>query len=215
MLIPFEKVVELCQQHGKYIRGVLHVGAHDCEEREPYNKAGISDRNIYWVEALQGKVDTAKEKGIPNIYKAAIYDVEKEVEFNVSNDSLSAGSVQSSSILPFGVHAQWYPHITMSRTEKMKTTRLDKWIQEHAIPIERLNFWNLDIQGVELQALKSAGDALQHADILYIEVNVQELYVGCALLPELDYFLQSHGFQRIGLQMAVQGWGDAIYVRQP
>jgi hypothetical protein len=38
--------------------------------------------------------------------------------------------------------------------------------------------------GSELSALKSAGDAINYA-----EVNTQEVYKGCGLLPELDAFL--------------------------
>jgi FkbM family methyltransferase len=215
MLIPFSDVVEKSQKYGKFIRGILHIGAHTCEEKTDYNAAGISDRNIYWIEATQEKVDINKKNGIQNIFKAAIYDTEKDIEFNISHDSLTTWSSGSSSILPFGTHSNWYPHITMVKTETMKTTRLDKWIQENTIPIERLNFWNLDIQGVELQALKSAGEYLKYADILYVEVNLQELYKGCALLPEIDFFLQDIGFQRVAIEMAAQGWGDALYVRQP
>jgi len=51
------------------------------------------------------------------------------------------------------------------------------------------------------------------ADVIYVEVNIRSLYKGCALLPQLEYFLDSKGFKRIGIQMAQQGWGDAIFIR--
>ena len=215
MLIPFEKVLEVIARHGKYVRGILHVGAHTCEEKETYNKAGIPDRNIYWIEGSTEKVTLNKEKGVPNVYEALIYDTEKEVEFHITQDALTSWSSGSSSILPFGTHSLWYPHITVAKTIKKNTIRLDRWIEEQTIPIGELNFWNLDIQGVELEALKSAGQYLKAADILYLEVNVQEVYTGCALLPEIDYYLAENGFVRVLIEMAVQWWGDAVYVKQP
>jgi hypothetical protein len=44
-------------------------------------------------------------------------------------------------------------------------------------------------------------------------VNIRSLYKGCALLPQLEYFLDAKGFKRIGIQMAQQGWGDAIFIK--
>lgn len=215
MLIPFVKVLEIAAKHGKYITGILHIGAHTCEEKEEYNKYGISDRNLYWIEGSSEKVALNKSKGIANVYEALIFNEEKEVDFHVSHDSLTTWSSGSSSILPFGTHSSWYPHITIVDVQKKKTMRLKHWIEENNIPIKRLNFWNLDIQGVELEALKSADEYIEAADVLYVEVNVQPVYQGCALLPEVDYFLQEKGFQRVAIEMAAQGWGDAVYVKLP
>lgn len=71
----------------------------------------------------------------------------------------------------------------------------------------------MDIQGVELAALRSAGDLIQHADAIYAEVNTQEVYKGCGILSELDSFLESKGFKREMINMTGAGWGDALFVR--
>ena len=47
----------------------------------------------------------------------------------------------------------------------------------------------------------------------YLEVNEKELYKGCGLLPEMDVFLETHGFKRVLMEMTCHGWGDALYVR--
>ncbi len=80
--------------------------------------------------------------------------------------------------------------------------------------MKSLNFWNFDIQGAELMALKGAAESLQHVDALYLEVNEKELYVGCGLIDEIDAFLQVRQFKRVITEMTVHGWGDALYVKE-
>ena len=46
-----------------------------------------------------------------------------------------------------------------------------------------------------------------------IEVNTRRLYEGCALLNELDAYMNEKGFVRLITKMAgSKGWGDAVYV---
>ena len=208
MLIPFKEIVQILAKLGlPPIRGILHVGAHDCEERNDYNAEGISDDQIYWVEGMKHKVEMMKGRGIPHIYHALVAEAERDVEFNITNNG------QSSSLLEFGTHEASYPWCKVVETITVRTKRLDSLITEKSIPMERRNFWNLDIQGAELSALRSAGDNINFADAIYAEVNTQEVYKGCGQLPELDAFLESKGFKREMIKMTDAGWGDALYVR--
>lgn len=77
------------------------------------------------------------------------------------------------------------------------------------------NFWNLDLQGSELRAIKGGTQALRYVDAIYTEVNREYLYEDCALLSEMDEYLGSAGFSRISMQMTRAGWGDALYIRKP
>ena len=214
MLIPFKEVCSILKYNRLPINGILHIGAHDCEERRDYVENGVNDEDIYWVEGNPDKVLYNKENGVQNIYQALIYDVEKEVEFHVTKDPLNDGSCQSSSILPFETHSVHYPHITVGEVKKMKTVTLESLVSTNNIPIENLTFWNLDIQGVELEALRSAGDLIRFANAIYCEVNVQSLYKGCALLGEVEQFMKEKGFTRVAMKLAEQGWGDALYIKQ-
>lgn len=207
MLIPFSQIASFFRTNGRVVKGILHVGAHECEEKKDYNAEGIADSAIVWVEGNEDKVVEMKQKGITSIYCALVDEEPRDVVFNITNNG------QSSSILPLETHREHYPHITVTEERKLRTTTLKTLIEENNLPIETLNFWNLDIQGAELAALKGAGDYIRHADFIYVEVNVESLYKGCALLPEMDTFLAEKGFQRVGLQLVSQGWGDALYVR--
>ncbi len=190
--------------------GALHIGAHDCEELPVYIGLGISASNVIWIDAIQDKVNENIQKGIPNVYCEAISDKDNdEVTFyRTTND-------QSSSILPLETHAKHYPWITIKSETKMNTITIDTFLKKNGIDATKLHFWNFDIQGAEMLALMGASDAIQHAKIIYLEVNKEELYKGCALIEDIDLFLNQKGFIRVNTMFVEQGWGDAMYIRIP
>jgi FkbM family methyltransferase len=206
MLIPINKVNDILRSKNISIKGVLHIGAHECEELEGYNSVGVKSSDVDWVEANPALVERMKQRGI-FVHNAAISDKEMELPFYITNNG------QSSSLLEFGTHEKSYPWCKVVDKITVNTQRLDNLIKNAQIPIETRNFWNLDIQGAELDALRSAADYINFADAIYCEVNTEEVYKGCALLPELDKFLADKGFVREIISMTVQGWGDALYVK--
>ena len=42
---------QLIQQFKLQISGILHIGTHECEELNDYNRVGVNNTNIYWIEA--------------------------------------------------------------------------------------------------------------------------------------------------------------------
>ena len=123
-------------------------------------------------------------------------------------------NVQSSSIFSLKTHLQEHPHVFEKERRIMKTITLNTLFEKFDLPYDMYDFINLDIQGAELKALQGATKILPHIRAIYCEVNEKELYQGCALIPELDAFLASHGFKRIVTSMTPHGWGDALYIRQ-
>ena len=209
MLITFDKLV---QAFNMKVTGIFHVGAHDCEEMTAYNRQGVPMQNTYWVEAMPDKIITNKQKYGENlnIYQAVVYDEDNaEVPFYITNNG------ESSSILEFGSHEKNHPQVFVVKKETMKTTRLDTLIEKNNIPIEKLNFLNFDIQGVELRALKSMEKYLQHIDYIYTEVNTEDVYKGCDKMNDIDKYLNEFGFQRTATYVITHiGWGDAFYIKQ-
>ena len=210
MLIPAAEIVTCLEKHEISVSGVLHIGAHDCEEMGFYkNTLKIRDERVFWVDALPFKVEAALKKGIPNVFHAVVSDKDNEiVEFNVSNN------YQSSSILDLKTHAQVHPDIVYTHTLRQKTTTVDTFLESNNIQAELCNFWNFDIQGAELLALKGASASIKFAKALYLEVNEKELYKGCGLIGEIDDFLAKQGFKRILTKMTQYGWGDALYIKE-
>lgn len=188
------------------INGILHIGAHEAEENSIYK--AFTPESITWIEA-QRDLALRLEKTVLKtdfVINAAIGEQEGEiVELKITNNS------QSSSILSLGTHETDYPEIKVIKTEKVRISRIDRLYSDRKIP----NFVNIDIQGAELQALKGFGDRLNDVDVIYIEVNSRPVYKGCAVVKDVDDYLQSYGFRRATTYWIIQkGWGDAVYIHE-
>jgi FkbM family methyltransferase len=212
MLIPFNIVANFLRNNNIEITGILHIGAHECEEYKHYISECISPNDIIWIEALHEKVTEMKNKNIPNIYNAVISDKEGEVIFNISNNDFVENNRESSSILEFETHSKEHPHVKFIEKRRLNTITLTKFFNDNKLNVTKYNFWNIDIQGAELLALKGATKSIQYAKLIYLEVNEKELYKGCGLIGDIDAFLSQYNFQRVLTNMTSHGWGDAIYI---
>jgi FkbM family methyltransferase len=201
MLLPFD---ELVKKYLLRISGVLHVGAHEGEENSAYKAQGIQQENIYWIEA-NPTLCYKLARDLPNVIQCAVSDKVEQVTFHVTNN------YQSSSILDLKEHRVEHPHIHVIEKLQLSTNTLDFVVETNAI---RANFLNMDIQGAELKCLKGFEKNISMIDYVYTEINTKELYSGCALLNEMDDWLNAHGFERKETRMTDHGWGDAFYMRK-
>ena len=211
MLIPLQRLV---RSYGMKIHGVLHVGAHECEERNDYHAVGVSDDCIFWVEGNVDLVAKMKQRDPTiQIYAGLVSDKDgTPVQFIITNN------FQSSSILELDKHKTEHPHIVETERRQAVTIRLDTLIKEtigaDVFAAKKVNFLNLDIQGAELLALQGMGSTLDQMDYVYSEVNTQHLYRNCALMQDLDKFLSARGFCLREADITEHGWGDAIWIRR-
>ena len=209
MILNVDDVYKALLYNNINIKGVFHVGAHECEELLFYNSFGVNNEDIVWIDAVENKVNEAQQKGIPNVYNALITDKDDEdVFFNVSNN------IQSSSILEFGTHSREHPQVVYIDKVLKKSITIDTFFERNDLEASKYNFWNFDIQGAELLALKGATKSLKYAKALYLEVNEKELYKNCALIEEIDTFLSQYNFKRVLTKFTQHGWGDALYLIQ-
>jgi hypothetical protein len=96
---------------------------------------------------------------------------------------------------------------------KSLSKRLENVISKYRSDIP-FNFLNLDIQGVELRALKSLGKYLENIDYIYTEVNSDYVYEKCDLIGDIDKYLSTFGFKRVETSWFGDcKWGDAFYVK--
>jgi FkbM family methyltransferase len=202
MLIPLHQLV---QKYNIQFNGVLHVGAHECEELNDYEKY-LPRNKILWVEGIPDKVELCKKR-FPNVLieNAVVSDVVEQVRFNVSNNG------QSSSILEFGLHSTFHPQVHYIGYFEAETQLLNSILPKYDI---NYNFLNFDIQGAELKALKGMEEYLPKVDYLYTEVNSDYVYKECALVGELDEYLLQFGLHRVETNWTQCKWGDAFYIRK-
>lgn len=210
MLISYHEIRETIVNNNIKINGILHVGAHNCEEIHFYiNSLNTVPENMVWIDGIAEKVNENRSRGIPNVYHALITDKDdEEIDFNISSN------VESSSIFEFGTHSIDHPNIHFVNTIRQKSITINSFFERNNIDGSKCNFWNLDIQGAELLALKGATKYIQYVDALLIEVNSQEVYKNCGLITDIDEFLSQYNFERVVTAMTPAGWGDAIYVKK-
>lgn len=203
MLIPIE---DLSRHFGIHPAGVLHVGAHNAEESDDYNSHRWG--SVIWVDMLPEKVAALKKRFAHDpdnvVLQAACWNTDDE-ELPI----FRAENGQSSSLLKPDLHLESHPDIKFRDGGPITTSRLDSILP----PGSKFDFINFDTQGAELRALEGLGRHLDSVKWAYLEVNTRQLYDGCALLHELDAFLEEHCFRRIATKMySDTGWGDALYV---
>jgi FkbM family methyltransferase len=205
MLINFENIV---RKYGKP-KGILHVGANRGQEAEEYQKAGVN--HVVWVEALKdvyADLVSNVSKYCHTCINACVSDVEgKKVVFHESNNE-----GQSSSYLQLGTHKTAHPEVHFLKDHEMTTTTIEELYINHSL--DGLDMLVMDIQGAEMDALKGSVSRLPEFKIVYLEVNTQHVYEGCALLPEIDKFLRGYGFKKAEERIFKQwGWGDCLWTR--
>jgi FkbM family methyltransferase len=181
---------------------IVHVGAHNAEELEDYKNAGWGP--VTWIEAQPQKATDLLGR-IPADHKlieAAIWDVSGvDLHLNIMTNT------ESTSLLNLGTHSVEYPTIHVSHTIPIKTKTLAELLS--GLPAPELIA--LDIQGVELRAMRGYGRKISEVKWIYCEVNKAELYKGCCLVSEIDEYLSQFGFVREVTRWTAHNWGDALY----
>jgi FkbM family methyltransferase len=88
---------------------------------------------------------------------------------------------------------------------------LDDWCQENQI--EAIDFMWLDLEGLELQILRSSPQILSTVKVIYTETNLRLSRMGMTRYQELKAFLEKSGFKLIAHWYQENLQGDAIFVR--
>lgn len=209
MLFDFK---QLFQKYNIHAKGVLQVGSNDAhDEIAIYKSLGIN--KMVFIEAdpvsferLKLNIAIHNPKAIA--LNVCVSDEEKEVLFNVSSNN-----GESSSILELGTHKTVHPDVTYVDAVIMKTKRIDS-----LEGMDGMDFLNIDVQGYELPVLRGMGELLHQFKWAYVEVNKVEVYQGCALIEDIDFYLSSFGFRRVELFnnggfFDRLGWSDAFYIK--
>jgi len=218
MLIDFSTIIR------KYGRptGILHVGANTGQEAVIYDGNGV--KKVVWIEALPEVYEKLLNNLVKYTYQIAInacvHEMDgKEVMFYESNNE-----AQSSSFLELGTHKTAHPEVHYVKEHKMTTVRLDTLLNNSAsieyrgikgFDFSDLDMLAMDIQGAEMLALKGLGDKINQFKYVYLEVNTNEVYKGCALMPEIDKYLKSFGFEKKDEKIFKSwGWGDCLWIKK-
>jgi FkbM family methyltransferase len=187
-------------------KGIIHVGGHFGQEI-PFYLENIT-KNVVVYEPLEMCFKQLFDKYgyMVDCRKKAVGSINGEIELNVE----TANYGQSSSVLKPKKHLEQYPEIVFDNNEKCKIVTLDEDIKNP----DDFNVLIVDVQGYELEVFKGATNLLSK-NIKYIicEVNIEEMYENCAMVGDLDSYLNDFGFKRILTTWEGNSWGNALYAR--
>lgn len=190
-------------------RGVIQIGAH--EGQEVAAVAAMGFRAIHLVEANPDVFDrlTAATASLPDTTWAqvAITDRNGEVTLNVADFD------QSSSLLDLKHHRDIFPKIDVAKRITVAGRTLDEHLKAERLAAGDYNVLMMDTQGAEFSILRGASAYLERCDAILMEVNLAELYEGCAEVETIDAYLFDRGFVRVRTGLWSRHWGDALYVR--
>lgn len=199
MIIPLNQL----RKYRVRITGVIHIGAHFGEELRTYKREGI--RNIAFIEPCKSSYEVLQRNTRNSnckLFNVALGASFCEGEMKTASHNLG----QSNSLLTPETHLKQHPEVVFDGVEKVSIVTLDslKFGTEY-------NMINMDVQGYELEVLKGGLETIKHIDIIYTEVNREDVYSGCAKIEEIDAFLSD--FDRVKTEWC-GGWGDAVYIRK-
>jgi FkbM family methyltransferase len=118
----------------------------------------------------------------------------------------------SSSLLRPERHLVLHPDIEFSGHEEVEVDTLDAVMEARGL--RAFDTLVMDVQGFELEVLRGAGRTLQGIDRIRTEVNLEEVYAGCARIGDLDEVLTDFERVETDLHGPEGAWGDAVYVRR-
>ena len=184
--------------------GIIHVGANTCQELPLYLAHEIENR--IWIEPFVDLKFPDKE----TILHVAIGDKNEEVHtiYQASNNN------ESTSLLKPLKHLEKYNNINFNLAKiPIKICTIEKVIKNNLGGGQNYNYLVLDIQGMELKALKGLGEYSSHFDVIITEAYIDELYEDCGKLNQIQKLLGNYDMVEFVAE-PYKGWGDAAFIRK-
>jgi FkbM family methyltransferase len=184
--------------------GIIHVGANTCQELPLYLAHGIHNR--LWIEPIT-------ELEFPNtetIIHVAIGEKNEQtnVIYQANNNN------ESTSLLKPVKHTEIYQNINFSlQIKSVKILTIEEVLKTNLIDSQNFNYLVLDIQGMELKALKGLGQYANHFDVIITEAYIDELYHDCGKLNQIQELLTDYEMVEFVMESG-KGWGDVAFIRK-
>ncbi|HSM20779.1 MAG TPA: FkbM family methyltransferase [Rubrivivax sp.] len=213
---PVHDIELLKQLRGRRLCPELHslavIGAHRFDELPLIDRLFPRLERIALFEPLEEPLAVLRALAARDarlqVFPFAVSDTDGEAEFHVtSNDG------ESSSLLPFGTHDTLFPQVSVQRTIRVPTRRLQGVLDEAGGPPPDMLI--VDVQGAEYRVLAALPrDLLAGVRLIYSEVSTARVSAGSGLLADIESLLDWR-FVNLGfapLSAGVPMHGKAIFV---
>lgn len=172
------------------------VEAGSCEG---YDTLEFSDMfpngKIYSLEPVFSLYQSAQEK-VKNRKNVFMYNMalaENTGEMDMVIADRFGVPWGSNSLLSPKLHLENNPDITFKNKTKVKTIKLDDFIEQQTI--NHIDLMWLDMQGYEPIVLMASPNSLKITKYIYSEINLIENYENNICYPEFKGFLEKNGYK--------------------
>ena len=181
------------------MESAIHIGIADwCEISHVHGK---KYQRVLGVEAIRKSAETAKTRA--NHYNRQHGTDYQVLNYLITNEddriyeyNIASNHGHSSSIYKMKEHKEVWEDVKEVEVHKLKSKRFATIINLHALDMSQYNNLIVDVQGAELEVLKSFDDHIDNFKTIEVEISTRELYEGQVLFPELNQFLEDHGYMR-------------------
>jgi FkbM family methyltransferase len=188
------------------IDGILHIGAHECQELETY-KQYVNTEDILWIEAYPPTFEKSVGNPDINIINELVSDEDNiEKRFNIYNNTKLNSLCE---LVDVNEIKKGFKKVS---THNMKTKTLKTIYSDYNIKPTKYNFLSIDTQGTELSVLTGMGNVIDNFNFIFIEVFELEIYSNNDLFTDIDNYLYSFGFKKMYLRL-INGFGNAFYIK--
>jgi len=178
----------------KEVKGVIHIGANEGQEREHYKKYGL--QKVLWIEAdpeafkkLKKNISQYKNQIALNYL---VLNKKKKSKFNISNSNGNA-----SSVLEFSKHKKMYPNVKYIKKIFIQSYTLCNILKKEKINLKNYQVLILDVQGSELRVLKGANKLLINFKYIKLECSNFEVYRDNPSINEISNYLKNYNFKEV------------------
>jgi FkbM family methyltransferase len=176
---------------------VLDVGANVGAYAAQLRRIGFKSRIVSFeplADAFAALEAAAGEDPLWECRRLALGSADGTAEINVS------ANAASSSLLPINDRAlESAPEARYVGTQRVEVARLDSIWRQLVTAGDRV-YLKLDVQGLELETLKGAKEALRSIACIQAELSFVPLYEGSPSFTELIEYLSARGFRLAGLE---------------
>jgi len=186
----------------KHITGIIHIGAHLCEEAPQYiDNFFLNQSDILWIEANPLLVqEQSNINSQTKIFNLVCGKKETKSSFYISNFSQCGGLYKLSK-----EHLDCFPNIKQVDQVEVQTTPLDNFIDDLTNHLDKdkkkefkqkYNTLVISVNGAELDVLKGCEKQLEFVDYVFIRGYNYKLYDPTFTMSELEGWMGVNGFSK-------------------
>jgi FkbM family methyltransferase len=179
------------------INVALDVGANSGQFGGWLRGSGFDGKIISFEPTSSAFCELQKRAAADNLWECRNIGLGEEKEAKSIN--LSGNSVSSSFLPMLKEHVQIKPDSAYSASEQVEIETLDNLFDELVAPGSKV-WLKIDTQGYEMNVLRGASKVLSRIHAIQVEASLKPLYEGETSAHELIGFLQSKGFEWVGIE---------------